>query len=42
VGNECGCITFSTTNTLSKVSPEVCTHERMLALICDEAAMQLI
>lgn len=42
VGNECGCITFSTTKTLTKVSAEVCTHERMLAEICDRAAMQLI
>ncbi|NLB64677.1 MAG: radical SAM protein [Fibrobacter sp.] len=42
VGNECGCITFSTTQTLSQVSPEVCTHERMLAAICDAAALQLL
>lgn len=42
VGNECGCITFSTTNTLSKVSPEVCAHERMLAEVCDDIAVQLL
>lgn len=39
-GNECGCTSFYTTGTLTKVTPEVCTHERILADICDEAIVK--
>lgn len=35
--HECGCNAFYTTGSVYKVSPEVCTHERILAAICDEA-----
>ena len=33
--HECACTSFYTTGTIEGVSPEVCTHERMLADICD-------
>jgi uncharacterized protein len=35
--HECGCNAFYTTGSVYEVSPEVCTHERILAAICDEA-----
>ena len=35
--HECACTSFYTTGKLEGVSPEVCTHERMLAAICDDA-----
>lgn len=42
VAHECSCISFYTTGSIEGVSPEVCTHERMLCEICDEAANTLI
>lgn len=36
--HECACTSFYSTGSIHKVSPEVCTHERMLAAICDDAA----
>ena len=33
--HECACTSFYTTGSIEGVSPEVCTHERMLAEICD-------
>lgn len=39
-GNECGCTSFYTTGTLTKVSPEVCVHERILASICDDVTIK--
>lgn len=41
VAHECGCTSFYTTGTLEKISPEVCTHERILCTICDEYAVKL-
>ena len=41
LAHECGCTSFYTTGTLDKVSPEVCTHERILCAICDEYAAKL-
>lgn len=41
VAHECGCTSFYTTGTLEKISPEVCTHERILCSICDEYAAKL-
>ena len=35
--HECACTSFYTTGRLEGVSAEVCTHERMLAEICDSA-----
>ena len=34
--HECACTSFYTTGRLEGVSAEVCTHERMLAAICDK------
>jgi uncharacterized protein len=34
--HECACTSFYTTGRLEGVSPEVCTHERMLTEICDK------
>ena len=39
--HECGCTSFYTTGSLWGVSPEVCTHERILSAICDEFAVKL-
>lgn len=39
--HECGCTSFYTTGSLFGVSPEVCTHERILSAICDEFAVKL-
>lgn len=39
--HECGCTSFYTTGSLEGVSPEVCTHERILCAICDEYAVKL-
>lgn len=36
-GHECACTSFYSTGSVHGVSPEVCTHERMLAAICDDA-----
>ena len=36
-GHECACTSFYSTGSIHGVSPEVCTHERMLAAICDSA-----
>ncbi len=33
--HECACTSFYTTGSIEGVSPEVCTHERMLTEICD-------
>ena len=33
--HECACTSFYSTGTIEGVSPEVCTHERMLAELCD-------
>ena len=41
LAHECGCTSFYTTGTLEKISPEVCTHERILCAICDEYATKL-
>ena len=35
--HECACTSFYTTGSVEGVSPEVCTHERMLAEVCDSA-----
>ena len=35
--HECACTSFYSTGSIHGVSPEVCTHERMLAAICDSA-----
>ena len=35
--HECGCTSFYTTGSIYGVSPEVCTHERILTAICDDA-----
>lgn len=35
--HECACTSFYSTGNIHGVSPEVCTHERMLAAICDDA-----
>lgn len=40
--HECACTSFYTTGSIHEVSAEVCTHERMLAAICDDAAEQLV
>lgn len=34
--HECSCTSFYTTGSIYGVSPEVCTHERILVAICDE------
>ena len=39
--HECGCTSFYTTGSVFGVSPEVCTHERILCSICDEFAAKL-
>lgn len=39
--HECGCTSFYTTGSVFGVSPEVCTHERILCAICDEFAAKL-
>ena len=40
--HECACTSFYTTGTLGGVSAEVCSHERMLAEICDKISDKLI
>ena len=35
--HECACTSFYSTGSIHGVSAEVCTHERMLAAICDDA-----
>ena len=42
LAHECGCTSFYTTGSLKRVSPEVCTHERILCAICDEYADKLL
>lgn len=42
LAHECGCTSFYTTGSLRRVSPEVCTHERILCAICDEYANKLL
>ena len=37
--HECACTSFYSTGSIHGVSPEVCTHERMLATICDSAVV---
>ena len=39
--HECACTSFYSTGNIHEVSPEVCTHERMLAAICDDAVSEL-
>ena len=39
--HECACTSFYTTGSIEGVSPEVCTHERMLTEICDTLLEQL-
>ncbi len=39
--HECGCNAFYTTGSIWGVSPEVCTHERILSAICDDFAIKL-
>ncbi len=41
LAHECGCTSFYTTGSLKGVSPEVCTHERLLCAICDEYAEKI-
>ena len=38
--HECACTSFYSTGSIHRVSAEVCTHERMLAAICDSAACE--
>lgn len=40
-GHECACTSFYSTGSVHGVSPEVCTHERMLATICDSAICEM-
>ena len=40
--HECACTSFYSTGSIHGVSPEVCTHERMLAAICDDAISDFI
>ena len=40
--HECACTSFYATGSIHGVSAEVCTHERMLAAICDDAVCDLI
>ena len=35
--HECACTSFYSTGSIHGVSPEVCTHERLLAAICEDA-----
>lgn len=42
LAHECGCTSFYTTGSLEGISPEVCTHERILCAICDEYAEKLL
>lgn len=42
LAHECGCTSYYTTGSLDKISPEVCTHERILCAICDEYALKLL
>jgi len=39
--HECACTSFYSTGSIHGVSPEVCTHERMLATICDSAISEM-
>lgn len=39
--HECACTSFYSTGSVHGVSPEVCTHERMLATICDSAITEI-
>ena len=39
--HECACTSFYSTGSIHEVSAEVCTHERMLAAICDDAVNNL-
>jgi radical SAM protein with 4Fe4S-binding SPASM domain len=41
VGNSCACITYSTTRTLSELSPFVCEYERMVIGLADEIGAEL-
>lgn len=41
VAHECACTSFYTTGSIEGVSPEVCTHERMLTEICDSLAEKI-
>jgi len=41
-GNGCACIAYSTTGGIWDISPEVCTHERMVAQIADRLAFSLL
>lgn len=38
----CACVSYYTTGSLQEISPEVCTHERMLAEICDSTAQRFM
>ncbi|MBR2088951.1 MAG: radical SAM protein [Fibrobacter sp.] len=40
--HECACTSFYSTGSIHGVSAEVCTHERMLAAICDSAVCKNI
>lgn len=42
LAHECGCTSYYTTGSLEGISPEVCTHERILCAICDEYAERLL
>lgn len=42
IAHECGCTSYYSTGSLDKISPEVCTHERILCAICDEYAAKLV
>lgn len=42
LAHECGCTSYYATGSLEGVSPEVCTHERILCAICDEYAEKFL
>ena len=42
IAHECGCTSYYSTGSLDKISPEVCTPERILCAICDENAAKLL
>ncbi len=41
VGNSCACVTYSTTKSLSQLSPFVCEYERMVIGLADEIGEKL-
>jgi radical SAM protein with 4Fe4S-binding SPASM domain len=41
LGNSCACVSYSTTRTLSELSPFVCEYERMVISLADEIGEEL-